>query len=126
MNETKGKLYALRAFVGSTLGRWTLTAVLAVMLFSLAAFLTTTDAVWVLFALIFVLAFFGWKTLNKIQPNIFLFMPVIGWVIFFVVKFFLSYIIGIVAAPIYIGKAISTAVQSTLVKIIDDTNNKIA
>lgn len=32
----------------------------------------------------------GWNFLNKITPNIFLFMPVVGWLIYFEIKFFLS------------------------------------
>lgn len=41
----------------------------------------------------------GWSTLNKITPNIFLFMPVIGWVIYFVVKFIISIMIGMFVTP---------------------------
>ena len=37
----------------------------------------------------------GWRFLNKITPNIFLFLPVIGWVIYFVVKTVLSVFCGI-------------------------------
>ncbi|MBE5942429.1 MAG: hypothetical protein E7264_07830 [Lachnospiraceae bacterium] len=37
---------------------------------------------------------YGWSALNKITPNIFLFMPIIGWLIYFVIKLFLSLLIG--------------------------------
>lgn len=43
---------------------------------------------------------FGWHVLNKITPRIFLFMPIIGWVLYFGVKAMLSAIIGIFACPI--------------------------
>lgn len=48
----------------------------------------------------------GWKALNRITPNIFLFMPLIGWIIYFVAKLLLSMAVGIVAMPIKIFMAI--------------------
>lgn len=47
----------------------------------------------------------GWRALNKITPNIFLFLPIIGWVIYFVVKGVLSAIIGIFALFITVIKS---------------------
>jgi len=38
---------------------------------------------------------YGWKILNMITPNVFLWMPFIGWVIYFVVKVTLAAVIGI-------------------------------
>ncbi len=32
----------------------------------------------------------GWKTLTRITPSVFLFLPIIGWVLFFIMKFALS------------------------------------
>ena len=43
---------------------------------------------------------YGWAWLNKITPSIFLFLPIIGWVIYFVVKLVLSYAVGLIALPI--------------------------
>jgi hypothetical protein len=37
----------------------------------------------------------GWKSLNKITPNIFIWLPLIGWVIYFIVKICLSFFVGI-------------------------------
>lgn len=42
---------------------------------------------------------FGWSALNKITPEIFLFLPLIGWVFYFIIKMFLSVFIGIFACP---------------------------
>ena len=42
----------------------------------------------------------GWKALNRITPNIFLFLPIIGWVVYFVLKIFLSGVIGVFLLPI--------------------------
>ncbi|MGG7619550.1 hypothetical protein [Bacillus coreaensis] len=41
----------------------------------------------------------GWSALNKITPNIFLFMPLIGWVIYFGIKLVLSLLIGMFVTP---------------------------
>jgi len=42
----------------------------------------------------------GWKTLTRITPNIFLFLPIIGWVLFFIVKLALSLVVGLVMLPV--------------------------
>lgn len=41
----------------------------------------------------------GWSALNKITPNIFLFMSWIGWIIYFIVKLIISIIIGMFVTP---------------------------
>lgn len=46
----------------------------------------------------------GWSFLNKLTPNVFLFMPIIGWVIYFSIKLALSMLIGIFVAPFQIYK----------------------
>lgn len=42
----------------------------------------------------------GWKTLTRITPNVFLFLPIIGWVLYFIIKFALSVCIGLVMLPV--------------------------
>lgn len=37
---------------------------------------------------------YGWSALNKITPDIFLIMPIIGWIIYFAIKICLSFCIG--------------------------------
>lgn len=48
----------------------------------------------------------GWKTLTRITPRTFLFLPIIGWLIYFGVKAFISLMIGWVALPIRVTNAI--------------------
>ena len=43
---------------------------------------------------------FGWYALNRITPNIFLVLPLVGWVVYFVIKFMLSALIGWIAVII--------------------------
>ncbi len=45
---------------------------------------------------------FGWIALNSITPKVFLFLPLVGWVVYFVIKFVLSFLIGWIALPIKI------------------------
>jgi hypothetical protein len=48
----------------------------------------------------------GWKAISFIQPRMFLFLSGFGWLLYFMIKFFLSYFIGLVALPIGIIKLI--------------------
>ena len=59
---------------------------------------TDDDLIYLIFA------FFGWRALNKIQPAMFVWIPLIGWVIYFCVKFILSAIVGVFVTPVVIFK----------------------
>lgn len=85
------------------------TAILYIIVLGVAALISakTFDAF-----IYIVFAYFGWKTLNRIQSAMFVWMPLIGWVIYFVVKFILSAIIGAFVAPVVIGKGIYNKVES--------------
>ena len=51
----------------------------------------------------------GWSFLNKITPSIFLFLPLIGWVIYFLIKGILSFFIGFIALPIKLYQIFRTS-----------------
>ena len=59
-----------------------------------------------------VCACFGWKALNQIQPAMFLWMSWIGWIVYFLIKFVISYIIGLFIAPYKVGNSIANKIQS--------------
>jgi hypothetical protein len=42
----------------------------------------------------------GWKTLTAITPQVFLFLPLLGWLFYFLIKFVLAFFVGFVAFPI--------------------------
>lgn len=42
----------------------------------------------------------GWRALNKITPNIFLVLPLVGWLFYFIIKFIISVCIGWICLPI--------------------------
>lgn len=48
----------------------------------------------------------GWKTLTGITPNVFLILPLLGWLFFFIVKFILSIIVGIFMFPVRLTRNI--------------------
>lgn len=50
----------------------------------------------------------GWRFLNKITPAMFIWMPLVGWLIYFSVKLVLSYFIGLIALPIELVRDIRT------------------
>lgn len=54
---------------------------------------------------------YGWAWLNKITPKIFLWLPIVGWVIYFFVKLILSYIVGMVALPVKLYQWIKEIVR---------------
>lgn len=49
----------------------------------------------------------GWQALNRITPSVFLFLPLIGWVIYFIIKLILSCWVGIVVTPFKIYRLLS-------------------
>lgn len=97
-----------KAFLTSSVGKAVLIVVLYVLIWGLMLLCTelfaSSEYVPVIFAVVF--GFFGWKALNKITPSIFLFLPLIGWVIYFVVKGLISVVIGMFVAPFVISKKI--------------------
>ncbi len=114
---------SLKEFLCTSGGFAVLVIVSYVVCFGLMAIIggcasTTTDTstLWGIISLIIVAVWtvFGWKSLSVIQPNIFLIMPLIGWVIYFIIKGFLSVIVGIFVAPYYIAKSIKNHLQKSL------------
>ena len=98
-----------KKFFASTLGRVVVTIISAVIIYGLivAGLGSGTSAVFL--ATMFLCAYFGWKALNRITPDIFLIMPLSGWFVYFFIKGFLSAVIGAFVAPFQIGKMIANA-----------------
>ena len=53
----------------------------------------------------------GWQTLTSITPSVFLVLPIIGWLIYFAIKLFLAFWIGLVMLPIRIVRNIIRLTQ---------------
>lgn len=101
-------------FLASTMGKWVITGIFAAIIYALiiVGFQSGIEAIAVV--IIAACVYFGWKALNRITPQIFLWMSFMGWVIYFVVKFMLSVVIGVFVAPFKIGSMISNFAINTL------------
>ncbi len=102
-----------RNFFCTTAGYYTLSAILFVVIFGITLLLwnSATEASYVV---ILICSVFGWITLNKIQPTMFLWMSWIGWLIYFVIKFVLSALIGLFVAPFTIARWIATLINNAV------------
>lgn len=101
-------------FLLSTTGKAGMIALFYVIIWGILVALTATNSTVLAFIYMAVFVYFGWQALNKITPDIFLFMPLIGWVIYFVIKFVLSIIIGMFVAPFQISKKITNSIQESI------------
>lgn len=62
----------------------------------------------------------GWKTLNKITPAMFLWLPLVGWIIYFFIKLSLSCTIGVYTFPYSIYKWVKTSKETkNLQELVD-------
>lgn len=114
MNETK----SVKEFFCTKTGGVVLTAIVYAITLLLMSFIgwlsnylpedgTFMNAVGIIgIILIVVWTVLGWKSLSMIQPQIFLIMPIVGWIAYFVIKGFLSMLLGIFIAPYQIAKTI--------------------
>lgn len=68
--------------------------------------LKTTILYYVIYIYVFAGVVSGWKTLTRITPRVFLVLPIIGWLLYFIVKLFLSFWIGLVMLPIRVFRNI--------------------
>jgi hypothetical protein len=94
-------------FFSTTGGQITIIAICyAITLLIVLVFPNTLGAI-----LALICVFFGWKTLACIQSTYFIWMPIIGWIIYFFVKIIIAYIIGLFVAPYQIGNKIFESIK---------------
>ena len=112
MDENKG----FKSFLCSQAGKAVMIVFFYAIIFGImllmVKLLDSTTIPAIVFAV--VLGYFGWSALSRIQPNIFLFMPIVGWIIYFVVKGLLALIIGTFVAPFVISKKIVNLIQNNI------------
>ena len=104
---------SFRDFICSPLGKGALIVVLYIVIWGILVALTNIESTSGIPGVIMGIAFgyFGWKSLSRIQPNIFLIMPIVGWLIYFFVKGVLSVLIGMFVAPFVIAKKVTESIQ---------------
>ena len=108
-NNSKFKVFLL-----SSSGRIALIAVLYLLIWGLIAIFAGIGSTVIALILFVLLAYFGWKALNKITPDVFLIMPIGGWVIYFLIKGILAFFIGFFVAPFQIAKMITDHIQASI------------
>ena len=99
-------------FFATTMGRIVITVISALIVYGILIIGLNSQSNAVLFITLLVCGVFGWKALNKITPQMFLFLPIGGWIIYFLIKALLSCLIGGIIAPFQIGKMVSNAVSN--------------
>jgi len=112
----ENKANGFKKFLVSPLGKVVIILILyfVVMgaLLGIITLLQDAAFIMVIFAVLF--SYFGWQALSKITPNVFLIMPVGGWIAYFVVKGALSFFLGVFVAPYVIAKKIVDSIQKSL------------
>ena len=108
MENNKSKF---KEFLLSGTGKIAMIAVLCLVIWGIAIALIGTGST--IFMLIFSVLFiyFGWQALYKITPNVFIIMPIVGWIFYYLIKGILSLFIGVIVAPFQISKKITAKIQ---------------
>lgn len=101
-------------FLASNTGKILITFIGIIVIFGVLLWAIGSDNTAVAGVAFVVCAFFGWRALNRITPNIFLFMSFTGWIIYFLIKGLLSIFVGVFVAPFQISKMISDAINNRL------------
>ncbi len=103
-----------KLFLISPIGKITIMILFATFVLSLIMIGIKSDFMIILAITLLLCAFFGWKALNKITPQIFLFMSIGGWAIYFLIKSLLSVLIGAFVAPFQISKMITNMITRSI------------
>lgn len=110
-----GNNNGFKAFLLTPLGKAAMIVVLYIVILLLFTFLIgviKSDAVVAIAAICF--GIFGWRALNRITPDMFLFLSITGWIVYFCIKGALSIAIGVFVTPFLIARRISEAVQYSI------------
>lgn len=103
-------------FFASKAGKVVVTVLGMVIIYGILFAALESSSTVVLGITLFACAFFGWRALNRITPQIFLWMNLSGWVLYFLIKGLLSIFVGAFVAPFQIAKLISDSVYENLNK----------
>ena len=109
--NTKGHIMEkennLIKFFASKAGKVAITVASAAIIYGLIIAALSTGAGALFWITAIACGYFGWKALNRITPDIFLFMSIAGWFVYFFIKGMLSVVIGAFVAPFKLGKMVS-------------------
>ncbi len=106
-NENKFK-----SFLASTWGKIATILFFVVLIWGIILWMTEIEFEAGILIVAAICAIFGWRALNRITPNIFLFMSWTGWLFYFAIKGVLAILIGLFIAPFQISKMIADAISN--------------
>lgn len=92
----------LGRMVGTALGRLAIYAILYIIALGIVAIainIPVTAPIVLIFAVIY-----GWRFIDFLTPAMFVWMPLMGWVIYFIIKFFIAGILGVFIIPYQLAK----------------------
>ena len=98
-------------FICTKSGKFGLTIALYGIVFAIMALLVGLDLLPVSLVIVLAFSIGGWKALNRIQPTMFLTMSWVGWLFYFLIKFFLSVLIGMFVTPYVVSNKIAGGIQ---------------
>ena len=90
--------------IGSPAGKLVITVVLYALWFGILTLMSAVHNDIFTGVMAFIIVIAGWKGITSIQPRMFLFMPIVGWILYFGVKLVASVFAGIFLAPWYLAK----------------------
>lgn len=94
-------------FFASKSGKNVIVVVCILLIYGLLFVALESNSTTILGITLLACAYFGWITLNRITPQVFLFMSIGGWAVFLLIKGLLSIVVGAFVAPFQIGKIVS-------------------
>ena len=104
----------IKEFLRTKAGRVVVTIITAVIIYGILLIAAAMNSFAVALVVFAVCAYFGWKALNFITPNIFLIMPLAGWLLYFLIKGIVSFFVGFFVAPFQIGRMVSKSVSQSI------------
>lgn len=103
---TDGKIYK-----NEVLTRVIITIISCIVIFGIEILLIESNSL-VIGSPVFVI--FGWKSLTRIQPRMFLWMPLAHWLMYFFVKFLLAFLVGVFVTPFVIGNRLGKILSGSI------------
>lgn len=100
-----------KEFLAGKLGKLAVTIISALIIWGSMVAATATNSTVLAFVVAGICGYWGWRSLNRITPDIFLWMSFTGWIIYFFIKGALAVMIGVFVAPFAIGKKVANAVS---------------
>jgi len=109
--ESYEKSRSFKSFIQSPLGKLVIIAVVYLISFGLLVLSVQIGNAYMFAGILIACAIGGWHFLEKINLGFLISLPLVGWLIYFVFKLWISMMIGFFVTPFFIAGKISNAVK---------------